>query len=96
MDYHHSFIFSKDLRPDQTQSQSSWGMSVSGGLSFGFFSMGGSYSNEESKSDMYQDMASCDVAITFSAIVVNIQRLWLYGELDTVRGIKLSPGPQKM
>jgi hypothetical protein len=39
---------------------------------------------------------------TFFAMVVNIQRLWLYGELfadfelDTAKGIKLSPGRQKM
>jgi hypothetical protein len=86
----------------QTQTQSSWGMSVSGGLNFGLFSMGGSYSHEESKSDMYQDMSECDVTISFQAMVVNIRRPWLYGELfgdyelDVAKGMKLSPGPQKL
>jgi hypothetical protein len=86
----------------KTQSEQSWGMSVSGGLNLGLFSLGGAYSYEESSGSMYQDMAKCDVAISFEAMVVNIQRPWLYGELfsdselDVPDNIKLSPGPAQM
>jgi hypothetical protein len=86
----------------QTKDESSWGMSVSGGLNFGLFSLGGAYSHEESKQDMYSAMAKCDVTISFQAMAVNIQRPWLYGELfndaelDVADNVKLSPGPAKL
>ncbi|PMD59936.1 uncharacterized protein K444DRAFT_722797 [Hyaloscypha bicolor E] len=86
----------------QSKSSSSWGMSVSGGVNYGLFRLGGAYSHEEGKSEMYQDMAKCDVAISFDAMVVNINRPWLYGELfgdyelNVADGIKLSPGPEQL
>ena len=33
------------------------------------------------RSDFSSDMAACDVSVTFSCLVVNIRRPWLYGEL---------------
>lgn len=86
----------------QTKYEKSWGMSVSGGLNYGLFSLGGAYSHEESSKDMYQDMQNCDVTISYEAMVVNIERPWLYGELfndselTVADNIKLSPGPKRM
>ncbi|KAH8678320.1 hypothetical protein BX600DRAFT_532153 [Xylariales sp. PMI_506] len=86
----------------KSESQSSWGMSVGGSVGFGLWSVGGNYSHDESKSDMQSDMAACDVSISFSALVVNIDRPWLYGELFTdfdlevAAGVELSPGPMKL
>ncbi|KAK3711832.1 hypothetical protein LTR37_009350 [Vermiconidia calcicola] len=83
-------------------SASSWGMSVGGGAGWGPWSVGGAYSHDQSSSDFSSDMASCDVSISFSCLVVNIGRPWLYGELfadselDAARDILLSPGPQQM
>jgi hypothetical protein len=85
--------------------ESSWGMSVGGSVGFGLWSVGGSYSHDESHSSMQSDMAACDVSVSFSALVVNINRPWLFGELfsdidlELADGVKLSPGPlalQKM
>lgn len=48
---------------------------------------------------MQSDMAACDVNVSFSALVVNINCPWLYGELfsdvdlEVADGVKLSPGP---
>lgn len=59
----------------------------------------GSYFHDESHSSMHGDMASCDVSVSFSALVVNINRPWLYGELfqdidlEVAEGVKISPGP---
>ncbi|KAK4183746.1 hypothetical protein QBC35DRAFT_418305 [Podospora australis] len=81
---------------------SSWGMSVGGGAGWGLWSVGGSYAHEEAKSDSQSDMASCDVSITFDALVVNIQRPWLYAELfndfelDVADDIMLSPGASEL
>ena len=86
----------------QTMDTSSWGMSVSGGVNYGLFSMGGAYSHEESKQAMYTAMSKCDVTISFQAMTVNIQRPWLYGELftdselDVADNVKLSPGPANL
>lgn len=83
-------------------SSSSWGMSVGGGAGWGLWSVGGSYAHDESKSDAQSDMASCDVSLTFDALVVNIERPWLYGELfndyelDVADDILLSPGAQEL
>ncbi|KAK3985320.1 hypothetical protein QBC44DRAFT_405143 [Cladorrhinum sp. PSN332] len=81
---------------------SSWGMSVGGGGGWGLWSAGGSYAHEESKSDSQADMASCDVSVTFDALVVNIGRPWLYAELfndfelDVAKDIRLSPGAKDL
>ncbi|KAL5346190.1 hypothetical protein ACLOAV_008456, partial [Pseudogymnoascus australis] len=86
----------------ETKTSSDWGMSVSGSVNYGFFSMGGAYSHEEAKADMYRDMSKCDVDISFQAMVVNITRPWLYGELfgdyelDVADKVFLSPGPEKL
>lgn len=83
-------------------SNSSWGMSVGGGGGWGLWSVGGSYAHEESKSDSQSDMASCDVSVTFDALVVNIGRPWLYAELfndfelDVAKDIRLSPGAKDL
>jgi hypothetical protein len=82
--------------------QSSWGFSAGASVSFGLFSGGGSYSHDESSSDFRSDMAKCDVSVTFSALVVNIDRPWLYAELfndfeiDIGGDAKLSPGPEQL
>ncbi|KAL8789140.1 MAG: hypothetical protein Q9195_006961 [Heterodermia aff. obscurata] len=80
-------------------SESSWGMKVGGSVGYGLWSVGGSYAHDESKKDMQQDMATCDVSVSFSALAVNINRPWLYGELfsdvdlELPENVKLSPGP---
>jgi hypothetical protein len=44
-------------------------------------------------------MASCDFSVFFSALVININRPWLYSELfqdidlEVAKGVKISPGP---
>ncbi|KAM6513149.1 hypothetical protein FALCPG4_015616 [Fusarium falciforme] len=79
--------------------ESEWGMKVGGSVGFGLWSVGGSYSHDESHMSMQSDMAACDVSVSFSALVVNINRPWLYGELfsdvdlEVAEGVKLSPGP---
>jgi hypothetical protein len=85
-----------------TANSSSWGMSVGGGAGWGLWSVGGSYAHDESKSSSTSDMASCDVSVTFDALVVNIGRPWLYAELfndfelDVADNIYLSPGAQDL
>ncbi|GAQ05379.1 hypothetical protein ALT_2700 [Aspergillus lentulus] len=85
-----------------TQSTSSWGASVGGGAGWGLWSVGGSYAHNESHSDSTSDMANCDVSITFDAIVVNIERPWLYTEifndfeLDVADNVYLSPGAEDL
>ncbi|KAG9505073.1 hypothetical protein J7337_002039 [Fusarium musae] len=85
--------------------ESEWGMKIGGSVGFGLWSVGGSYAHDESHKSMQEDMAACDVSISFSALVVNINRPWLFGELfsdvdiEVAKGVKLSPGPillQKM
>ncbi|KAI0397923.1 hypothetical protein F5Y17DRAFT_454509 [Xylariaceae sp. FL0594] len=82
--------------------QSTSGFSVGGGVGWGLWSAGGSYARSDTKEDATSDMASCDVSVTFQALVVNIRRPWLYGELfadaelDVANGLFLSPGPQKL
>ncbi|KAI8955363.1 hypothetical protein F4801DRAFT_574538 [Xylaria longipes] len=81
---------------------SSWGMSVGGGVGWGLWSAGGSYAHDEAKADSQSDMASCDVSVTFDALVVNIGRPWLYTELfndfelDVADNIFLSPGAERL
>ena len=80
-------------------SESSWGMKVGGSVGYGLWSVGGSYAHDESKKDMQKDMATCDVSVSFSALAVNINRPWLYGELfsdvdlEVPENVTLSPGP---
>ncbi|KAI1192407.1 hypothetical protein F5X97DRAFT_317457 [Nemania serpens] len=85
-----------------TSNTSSWGMSVGGGVGWGLWSAGGSYAHAQSKSDSQTDMASCDVSVSFDALVVNINRPWLYAELfndyelDVADNIMLSPGAERL
>ncbi|KAL1844760.1 hypothetical protein VTK73DRAFT_1845 [Phialemonium thermophilum] len=85
-----------------TATTSSWGMSVGGGAGWGLWSVGGSYAHDESRSDSASDMASCDVSVTFDALVVNVNRPWLYAELfndfelDVADNIFLSPGAEDL
>jgi hypothetical protein len=86
----------------KSQDESSWGMSVGGGVGWGLWSAGGSYSHDESSSQMQADMSACDVNISFQALVVNIDRPWLYAELfsdtelDTPKDVLLSPGAEQL
>ena len=86
----------------KTVSSSSMGFSVGGSVGFGLWSVGGSYSHSQAQSDMQSDMANCDVSISFSALIVNINRPWLYGELfqdfdlETAKDVYLAPGPLKL
>ncbi|TVY74253.1 hypothetical protein Focb16_v005142 [Fusarium oxysporum f. sp. cubense] len=67
----------------------------SGTVGFGLWTLGGADLHEE----LRREMASCDVSISFSALVVNIDRPWLHSELfsdtdfEVQRGVKVSPGP---
>lgn len=85
-----------------TATSSSWGTSVGGGAGWGLWSVGGSYSHEQSQNDSVSDMASCDVSVSFDALVVNITRPWLYAELfndfelDVADHILLSPGAEDL
>jgi hypothetical protein len=82
--------------------ESEWGMKVGGSVGFGLWSVGGSYSHDESHKSMQTDMAACDISVSFSALVVNINRPWLYGELfgdidiEVADGVNLSPGPLQL
>lgn len=77
-------------------------MTVGGSVGFGLWSVGGSYSHDGNHKSMQSDMAACDVSVSFSALVVNINRPWLYGELfidadlEVAENVKLSPGPLKL
>ena len=87
----------QDIKNHSTESE--WGMKVGGQVGFGLWSVGGSYSHDESHKSVQKDMAACDVSISFSALVVNIRRPWLYGELfsdvdlEVANDKRLSPGP---
>ena len=96
-----SFSYSAADQKSATN-ESSWGMKVGGSVGFGLWSVGGSYSHDESHKDMQSDMATCDVSVSFSALVVNINRPWLYGELfsdvdiEVAANVQLSPGPLQL
>ncbi|KAK3632228.1 hypothetical protein LTR56_016469 [Elasticomyces elasticus] len=61
--------------------QSSWGLSVGAKASLGFFSAGGTYSHDESSANFRNAISNCSVSLSFSAMVVNNDRPWLYAEL---------------
>ncbi|CVK85864.1 uncharacterized protein FMAN_06638 [Fusarium mangiferae] len=67
----------------------------SGTTSFGLWTLGGADLHQE----LHRDMRSCDVSISFSALVVDISRPWLHSELfsdidlGVQRGVEISPGP---
>ncbi|KAF5987232.1 hypothetical protein FCOIX_1087 [Fusarium coicis] len=69
-----------------------------GTASYGLWTSGDANLPEE----LRQEMESCDVGISFSALVVNIDRPWLHSELfsntdlDAQRGVKVSPGPSRI
>ena len=83
-----------------TLKNSSWGMSASARFGWGLWSAGGSYSHEQSDTDFKSAMALCDVSVSFSALLVNIGRPWLFAELfndfelDTATDALLSPGAE--
>ncbi|KAF4495890.1 hypothetical protein FAGAP_7967 [Fusarium agapanthi] len=70
----------------------------SGTNGFGLWTLGGTDLHEE----LRREMASCDISISFSALVVNIHRPWLHSELfsdidlDIQRDFKVSPGPSRI
>ncbi|KAH7259039.1 uncharacterized protein BKA55DRAFT_591838 [Fusarium redolens] len=67
-------------------------------LGYGLWTVGGAQLHEK----LRREMAACDVSISFSALVVNINRPWLHGELfsdtdlEVQRGAKVSPGPSRL
>ncbi|KAF5565904.1 hypothetical protein FNAPI_1453 [Fusarium napiforme] len=69
-----------------------------GTASYGLWILGDANLPEE----LRQEMATCDVSISFSALVVNISRPWLHSELfsdtdfEVQRGVKVSPGPSRI
>ena len=95
--------FSYSAADVQTSSQqSSGGMKVGGLGSWGLWSVGGSYSHDESHSLLQSDLEACDISVSFLAMVVNIMRPWMYGELfsdidlEVADGVRLSPGPLRL
>ena len=82
--------------------QSSWGMNVGASAGWGLWSVGGSYGHSETNSDFKSAMSSVDVSVSFSALLVNIRRSWLYAELfndfelDTAEDALLSPGAEEL
>ncbi|KAF5637867.1 hypothetical protein F52700_4569 [Fusarium sp. NRRL 52700] len=70
----------------------------SGTTGFGIWTLGDAGLPEE----LRREMASCDVVISLSALVVDIYRPWLHSELfsntdlDAPRGVKVSPGPSRI
>ncbi|KAF5987559.1 hypothetical protein FBULB1_1948 [Fusarium bulbicola] len=70
----------------------------SGITGFGLWTVGGTDLDE----GLPREMASCDVSISFSALVVTIHRPWLHSELfsdtdlELQRGINVSPGPSRI
>lgn len=85
-----------------TTTKSSWGMNVGASAGWGLWSLGGSYGHSESDSDFKSQMSSVNVSVSFSALLVNIRRSWLYAELfndfelDTAQDALLSPGAEEL
>ncbi|KAF5722378.1 hypothetical protein FMUND_2890 [Fusarium mundagurra] len=70
----------------------------SGTTGFGLWTLGGADLHEEIR----RKIASCDVTILFSVLVVNISRPWLHSELfsdtelEAQRGLRVSPGRSRI
>ncbi|UPK92186.1 hypothetical protein LCI18_003121 [Fusarium solani-melongenae] len=83
----------------ESQSSSS-ALSASG--SSGLFSASGGFSYSQASSKASQAAASCDVDISFEALLVTINRSWLHGELfadselNVGPDVALSPGPHDL
>ncbi|RTE76712.1 hypothetical protein BHE90_008799 [Fusarium euwallaceae] len=83
----------------ESQSSSS-AISASGGV--GLFSASGGFSYSQASSKASQSAASCDVDISFEALLVTINRNWLHGELfadselNVGPDVALSPGPHDL
>ncbi|KAI8716368.1 hypothetical protein NCS52_00930200 [Fusarium sp. LHS14.1] len=83
----------------ETQS-SSTAVSASGG--YGPLSVSGGFSYSQASSKASQAAASCDVDISFEALLVSINRNWLHGELfagselNVGPDVALSPGPHDL
>ena len=81
--------------------ESERGMKIDSSVGFGLWSVGCSHPHDFYEA-MQSDMATCDVSVSFSALVVNINRPWLYDEifsdvdLEVADDVKLSPGPLKL
>ncbi|PNP76535.1 hypothetical protein FNYG_09954 [Fusarium nygamai] len=69
-----------------------------GAASCGLWTLGDADLPEE----LRQEMATCDVTISFPALVVDIHRPWLHSELfsdtdlEVQRSVKISPGPSRI
>ncbi|KAF5636934.1 hypothetical protein F25303_8137 [Fusarium sp. NRRL 25303] len=96
-----SFSFSAADRNKVANSKDN-GFSTGGSFGFALWGAGGSYSHDSAHSDMQDDMASCDVSVSFSALVVDIDRPWLQAEifsdadLDIAEDVLLSPGASRL
>ncbi|KAL5622338.1 hypothetical protein FOBRF1_001588 [Fusarium oxysporum] len=96
-----SFSFSASERDNVANSKDN-GFSTGGSFGFALWSAGGSYSHDSAHSDMQDDMASCDVSVSFSALVVDIDRPWLQAEifsdadLDIAEDVLLIPGASRL
>ncbi|KAG4291462.1 hypothetical protein FPRO06_03347 [Fusarium proliferatum] len=96
-----SFSFSAADRNKVANSKDS-GFSTGGSFGFALWGAGGSYSHDSAHADMQDDMASCDVSVSFSALVVDIDRPWLQAEifsdadLDIAEDVLLSPGASRL
>ncbi|KAF5603989.1 hypothetical protein FPCIR_1050 [Fusarium pseudocircinatum] len=96
-----SFSFSAADRNKVAKSKDN-GFSTGGSVGFALWGAGGSYSHDSAHSSMQDDMASCDVSVSFSALVVDIDRPWLQAEifddadLDIAADVLLSPGASRL
>ncbi|KAH7268206.1 hypothetical protein B0J15DRAFT_578227 [Fusarium solani] len=83
----------------ESQSSSS---SLSASGSSGLFSASGGFSYSQASSKASQAAASCNVDISFEALLVTINRNWLHGELfadselNVGQDVALSPGPHDL
>ncbi|KAG9506423.1 hypothetical protein J7337_003406 [Fusarium musae] len=96
-----SFSFSAADRNKVAKSKNT-GFSTGGSVGFALWGAGGSYSHDPAHSSMQDDMASCDVSVSFSALIVDIDRPWLQAEifddadLDIAADVLLSPGASRL
>ncbi|EXL65667.1 hypothetical protein FOPG_18115 [Fusarium oxysporum f. sp. conglutinans race 2 54008] len=83
----------------ESQSSSS---SVSASVSVGLFSASGGFNYSQASSKASESAASCNVDISFDAMLVTINRAWLHGELfadpelNVAPDVALSPGPSEL
>ncbi|EWG54326.1 hypothetical protein FVEG_12570 [Fusarium verticillioides 7600] len=96
-----SFSFSAADRNKVAKSKDTR-FSTGSSVGFALQAAGGSYSHDSAHSSIQDDMASCDVSVSFSALVVDIDRPWLQAEifndadLDIAADVLLSPGASRL